>query len=66
LTEPTKKNWGKLKEDISKVARIDNDATTEVFEILDASLQRLLRGQPELSPQTLRWLRIEFGWTPIP
>jgi hypothetical protein len=64
MSEPTKKNWGILKEEISKVVGMDNDATHEVFEILDASLQRLLKGQPELSPQSLRWLRREFGWTP--
>jgi hypothetical protein len=39
MSEPTKEHWGKLKEDISKVARMENDATIEVFEILDEALE---------------------------
>jgi hypothetical protein len=31
--------------------------------ILEECLHELLRGQPDLSPQTLRWLDYEFGTT---
>jgi hypothetical protein len=33
-----------------------------VSPILDTCLENLLRGQPELSPQTLRWLKFWFGF----
>jgi hypothetical protein len=32
--------------------------------ILDEALKEFLNGQPEVSPQTLRFLQIEFGFNP--
>ena len=32
------------------------------LEMIEVSIDVLLRGQPELSPQTLRWLKFWFGF----
>lgn len=57
-------NDGILSEKIGALSQLDNEGVLAVFEVLDEALSDFLRGQPELSPQTLRWLRLYFGFDP--
>ena len=57
-------NNGILSQKIGSLSELNNDGVLAVFEVLDAALVDFLSGQPEVSPQTLRWLRNYFGFDP--